>query len=123
MQETERHGELVAHLGSHRPRLRKTDVVGMRGCAATEDTGLRGNELQMLGVPKPLGVGERQFRRAGLSWVRFDGWLAHAVEPLAPLLVEPLQHVGVVRAIRGLEIGPGGPEVSDRGSIARPNRL
>jgi hypothetical protein len=57
MQEAERHGELVADLGSHRSRLGKAEVMGMRGCSATEDTGLGGNELQMLGVPQPFRAG------------------------------------------------------------------
>src|ERR1700746_2529142 len=115
MQEAERHGELVADLGSHRSRLGK---AGMRGCSATEDTGLGGNELQMLGVPKPLRRGQRQFQRARIAWVWFGERLARSVEPLGSLLIDPLEQLGIMGPVCGLEIGPGGPEVSDRRCIA-----
>src|SRR5690348_10009244 len=123
MEEAERHGELVAHLGAHRAWLRKADVVGMRWCTATEDTGLRGNELQMVGVPEPFRRGERQFRRAGFACWSLDGCFGRLGQPFEPLFEDPLQHIGVVRAVCGLEIGPGGSEMSNRWRIARPDPL
>ena len=123
MQKAERHGEFIADLRSHRPRLRKAEVMGMRGCSATDDTGLGGNESQMIDIAEPFRHSERQFWRTGVAWVWFGGRLACGFKPLNPLLIDPLQHVGVVGAIRGLEIGPGGPEMSDRRRIARPDRL
>jgi hypothetical protein len=43
----ERHRELVAHFAAERARLRRAKVMGIRGLAATNKAGLRGNKLTM----------------------------------------------------------------------------
>jgi hypothetical protein len=39
--------ELVAHLESHRTRLGKSEMVGIGGASAADQTGLRGHESQV----------------------------------------------------------------------------
>src|SRR4051812_32048083 len=43
----ERHRELIAHLASKRPRLRKPKMVRIGRLTPTKETGLRGDELQV----------------------------------------------------------------------------
>ena len=77
----------------------------------------------MIGIPHPPYCRERQFRCAALVGLRLVSRLRFLFHALGLLLVDPLQDFCVVSAIRGLEIGPSGPEMSDRGCIAGPDRL
>ena len=43
----ERHRELIAHLAAERPGLGESKMMGIRRLPATDETGLRGDELEM----------------------------------------------------------------------------
>ena len=43
----ERHRELVAHLATERPRLRKPKMMRVGGLTPADKAGLRGNKLEM----------------------------------------------------------------------------
>src|ERR1700730_9546151 len=61
------HRELVAHLQSHRPRLSETQVVGVSGTSSTDQTGLRGNELEVDFVAEPTGLSNRKYALVDLA--------------------------------------------------------
>src|SRR6516165_501574 len=50
MQPTNRNGEPITDFPPHRPLLRKFDVVGIRGRAAADKTGLCGHKPQMVAI-------------------------------------------------------------------------
>ncbi len=56
----ERHGELVADLHADGTRLGKAQVVRIAGLTAADQTGLRGDEVEMRAVADPFGLGKRQ---------------------------------------------------------------
>src|SRR5262249_45902297 len=68
MQPAQRHGELVAHLSSHRLPVGKLDVVGIARRAATNQAGLRADKFEMLLVTTAQPLGQRQRR------LLFHGW-------------------------------------------------
>jgi hypothetical protein len=45
--------EFIAHLASERPALHKSEVVGIRGASATNQTGVLGNEFDVIPITKP----------------------------------------------------------------------
>jgi hypothetical protein len=55
------HRELVAHLQSHRPRLSEAQVVSVSGTSPADQTGLRGNELEVDFVAEPTGLADREY--------------------------------------------------------------
>ena len=57
MQAAYRDGELVADLAAERPRLGKTQMVGISGRSAANHAGLRGHELSVVLVTQPNGPG------------------------------------------------------------------
>ena len=61
MPPTERDCELIADLAAKRARLGKTEVVGIRGLAAAEETRLLGDVAQML----PAAIATRRRDREG----------------------------------------------------------
>ena len=56
MTPAERNSELIAHLEANGSGLRKAQVMRVCGLAATDETGLRSDELQMGLVAQPLGL-------------------------------------------------------------------
>ena len=53
VQPADGNGEAVADFPSHRPLLCKFDVVGIRRGSAADETGLRGDKLQVFAVTLP----------------------------------------------------------------------
>ena len=51
-------GELITHFETNGAGLGKAQVMGVCGLAATNEAGLRGDELQMGLVAQPLGLSE-----------------------------------------------------------------
>jgi hypothetical protein len=60
MAAAERDRELIAHLAAERTRLGKSDVVRVRGLAATDETRLLGDIAQMLPVAIAPRGGDRE---------------------------------------------------------------
>ncbi len=54
------HRELVAHLQPHRPRLGKSEVVGVGGASAADQTWLRRHEFEMNFIAQPSRLAERE---------------------------------------------------------------
>src|SRR5947209_5185663 len=54
MAAAERHDELIAHLHTDRARLCEAEVMRISRLPAANDTGLRGNELQVRLIAQPL---------------------------------------------------------------------
>jgi glycerol dehydrogenase-like iron-containing ADH family enzyme len=62
------HRELVAHLQSHRPRLDESEVVGVGGASAADQTRLRRHEFEMGFIAQPSWLAESE-----LAFVDFGG--------------------------------------------------
>ncbi len=58
MAAAQRDGELVAHLAAQSPVLRKAQVMSVGRLAAANETGMLGNEPDMLAIAKPTWFGE-----------------------------------------------------------------
>jgi hypothetical protein len=56
MDSAQRYGELIADLEPHRAGLGEPQMVGVGGASSTDQTGLRGNELEVGFVAKPTGL-------------------------------------------------------------------
>jgi hypothetical protein len=56
----QRHRKLVAHLPAQRAALRKAQVMGVRGPATTNQTGLLGHVSNVLTVTNPTQLRQRQ---------------------------------------------------------------
>src|ERR1700687_4174717 len=67
MDGAKRDRKLVAYLESQPSGLRKTDVMGVGGCAATDETGLPTNKPQMLFRTMAFRFCERQHALIDLS--------------------------------------------------------
>jgi hypothetical protein len=66
MGSAQRYGELVADLSSHRARLSETQMVGVGGTPPANQTGLRGNELEVRFIAMPARLANRE-----LAFFRF----------------------------------------------------
>ena len=60
MRSAQRYGELVADLSSHRARLSETQMVGVGGTPPANQTGLRGNELEVRFIAMPARLANRE---------------------------------------------------------------
>src|SRR5579885_2621047 len=60
MTAAERHGELVAHLQADGAGLGKAQVMRIAGLPAADQTGLRGDEPEVVLVAEPFGLGDRK---------------------------------------------------------------
>jgi len=73
MGSAQRYGELVADLSSYRARLSETQMVGVGGTPPANQTGLRGNELEVRFMAMPARLANRElafFDFAGEASVR-----------------------------------------------------
>ena len=61
MDSAQRHCELVAHLAPHRAGLGEPQMVGVGGASSADQTGLRGNELEVGFVAKSTGLANRKY--------------------------------------------------------------
>jgi hypothetical protein len=57
---TQRDSELIADLAPERPALRETQVVGIRGLTGTYETSLLGHVFDVIAVPNPARLRQRQ---------------------------------------------------------------
>jgi hypothetical protein len=60
MNPAQRHRELVAHLQPHRPRLGKSEVVGVSGASSADQTRLRRHEFEVGFIAQSSRLAERQ---------------------------------------------------------------
>jgi hypothetical protein len=60
MSPTQRDGELIADLASERPALSKTQMVGITGLSAADQTGAPGDKFDMLPVTKAAPLRQRE---------------------------------------------------------------
>ena len=60
--------EFIAHLESHRPRLSKSQVVGISGASPADQTGLRCHEFEVGFIAESTRFTERQ-----LAFINFGG--------------------------------------------------
>ena len=72
------HGELVGHLHRHGAGLRKSEVVRLGGIASADETGLAGNEREMLLVSQPFFFGTLHERRGCEIGCIVAGWLCQS---------------------------------------------
>ena len=68
MAAAEGNGELIAHLEANGSGLRKAQVMWVRRLTATDETRLRGHELQMRLVAQPLGLAKRERTLVDPCW-------------------------------------------------------
>ena len=61
MDPAQRYGEFVAHLESHRAGLGEPQMMSVNGASSTDQTGLRGNELEVGFVAKSTGLANRKY--------------------------------------------------------------
>jgi hypothetical protein len=61
MDSAQRYGELVAHLARHRAGLGEPQMVGVCGASSTDQTGLRGNELEVGFVAESTGLANHKY--------------------------------------------------------------
>ena len=71
MAAAQRDDEFVAHLAPERRMLREPKVMGVRGPAPTNQTGLFGHEFDVVLVPKPtrLGIARARSYRCRRPWM------------------------------------------------------
>ena len=74
MNSAQGHRELIAHLQPHRPRLGKSEVVGVGGASAAAETGLRGNEPKMSFVAEPTRLADRKYAFVDFARSGVDLW-------------------------------------------------
>jgi hypothetical protein len=74
MNSAQRHGELVAHLETHRTRLGKSEMVGIGGASAADQTRLRRYEFEVGFVAEAsrLAEGELALVDLGGSCIGFQ---------------------------------------------------
>src|SRR6185312_10895368 len=60
MDDAERDGPFIADLAAHGARLHEPEMVRLRGCPAANETGLRCDVFQMVGIAQPARRGDRQ---------------------------------------------------------------
>ena len=65
MRAAQRHREFVADLARQGAALRKLQMVGIRGAAGTDETGLGTDELQVIPVAHSQRLPDRRHRLAG----------------------------------------------------------
>src|SRR5262249_56557875 len=70
VQPADRNGEAVGDLASHRPLLRKFDVVGIRGSSAADETRLRGDKPQMIAIALAHWLADSEYPRG----TRLGSW-------------------------------------------------
>jgi hypothetical protein len=68
--------ELVAHLQPHRPRLGKSEVVGVGGASSADQTRLRRHEFEMGFITQSTWLAKSELALIDLGW-NYIGLLMH----------------------------------------------
>jgi hypothetical protein len=74
MGSAKRYGELIADFETHRAGLSKSQVVGVGGASAADETGLRGNEPKMSFVAEPTRLADRKYAFVDFARSGVDLW-------------------------------------------------